>query len=153
MSKEKKDPKVWRKVCGYSRWGAKGPVEARSQISAPKSLVEKFRATFSETERRAAISFAIEYAVAHKEVALGGDEKKDCAKPKANNENKVVVFRKRVKEFRGAKAFPKVAVPVADIRTIAESHIDGTTLVRTSDGGTIAVAESFDDAIKIWRSV
>ena len=153
MAKEKKDPKVWRKNCGYARLGANGPVEERSQISAPKSLVEKFRATFDETERRAAISFAIEYAVAHKEIALGDEGKKDCEVPKVSNENKVVVFHKRVKEFGEAKVFPKVAVPVADIRTIAESHIDGTTLVRTSDGGTIAVAESFEEAIKIWRAV
>ena len=90
--------------------------------------------------------------MAHKEMALGDEGKKDCAKAEVNNENKVVVFHKRVKESGETKVFPKVAVSVADIRTIAESHIDGTTLVRTSDGGTIAVAESFDEAIKIWRA-
>ena len=71
MATGKKDPKVWRKNCGYARWGAKGPVEERSQISAPKSLVEKFRATFGEKDRRAAISFAMEYVIVHKAEVLG----------------------------------------------------------------------------------
>lgn len=110
-------------------------IEAVKDWRKVDALIESFIARFGE-----------------KGMALGDEGKKDCEVPKVSNENKVVVFHKRVKEFGETKVFPKVAVPVADIRTIAESHIDGTTLVRTSDGGTIAVAESFEEAIKIWRA-
>ena len=93
MAKEKKDPKVWRKNCGYARWGANGPVEERSQISTSKSLVEKFRATFDETERWAAISFAIEYVVNRREQGLpldGGDER--------SRDEAGLLFHKHLKE-------------------------------------------------------
>ena len=66
---------------------------------------------------------------------------------------RLAVFHKHMKsgaERFGGKA-PRVSVPVEDIRTIPESHIDGTTLVRTSDGGTIAIEEDFDEANRIWR--
>lgn len=67
---------------------------------------------------------------------------------------RLAVFHKHIKENR-MEAYgyesPRVAVPVADIRTISESHIDGTTLIRTADGGTIAVEEDFDTANKIWQ--
>ena len=62
----------------------------------------------------------------------------------------IAIFHKKVKEPCGAIVAPKVGVPLADIRTIAESHVDGTTLVRTTDGGTIAVSETFEEAMTIW---
>ena len=62
----------------------------------------------------------------------------------------IAIFHKKVKEPSGAIVAPKVGVPLADIRTIAESHVDGTTLVRTTDGGTIAVSETFEEAMTIW---
>lgn len=68
--KAKKDPKVWRKVCGYSRWGNNGPVEPRGQISVPMSMVNLFRKTFNETERRKAITAAIEWVCGHRKEAM-----------------------------------------------------------------------------------
>ena len=62
----------------------------------------------------------------------------------------VLVFAKHIKGHLGGRS-GRVAVPVADIRTISESHIDGTTLLRTSDGGTIAVEESFERAVEMWK--
>lgn len=66
---------------------------------------------------------------------------------------RLAVFHKHMKNCAGRFGGkpPRVSVPIEDIRTISESHIDGTTLVRTSDGGTIAIEESFDEANKIWR--
>lgn len=69
-AKPKKDPKVWRKACGYSRWGNKGPVEPRGQISVPMSMVKLFRKTFDETERRKAITAAVDWACKHRKEAL-----------------------------------------------------------------------------------
>lgn len=67
--------------------------------------------------------------------------------------HRLAIFHKHVKEFRGGYEVesPRVSVPVDDIRTISESHIDGTTLIRTADGGTIAVEEDFETANKIWQ--
>lgn len=53
------------KVCGYARWGNDGPVEQRGQISVPMSRVKLFRKTFHETERRKAITAAIDWVCAH----------------------------------------------------------------------------------------
>lgn len=65
---------------------------------------------------------------------------------------RLAVFHKHMKNRAGmfGGRAPRVSVPIEDIRTISESHIDGTTLVRTSDGGTIAIEESFDEANRIW---
>lgn len=142
----KKDPKVWRKNCGYARWGAEGPVEARSQISAPKSLVEKFRATFEETERRAAISAAIEYVVKRREKGLqldGGDER--------SSDEAVLLFHKHLKEHKGGTiSKPRIGIHRTNILEIVESYLDGTTLLKTRENGTIAVEESFEEAMRIW---
>lgn len=66
----------------------------------------------------------------------------------------VVVFHKHMKDEgrHVCRTSPRVSIPIADIRTIAESHIDMTTLVRTSDGGTIAIEETFEVATKMWAS-
>ena len=144
--KAKKDPKVWRKNCGYARWGANGPVEERSQISAPKSLVEKFRATFDETERRAAISAAIEYVVKCREKNLplnGGEER-----PRGEE---VLLFHKHLKEHKGGTiSKPRIGIQRTNILEIVESYLDGTTLLKTRENGTIAVEESFEEAMRIW---
>ena len=161
----KKDPKVWRKNCGYARWGAEGPVEARSQISAPKSLVEKFRATFDETERRAAISAAIEYVVDRRTKGLPlipkaeVDELTDCDTkelPKIDfkpdiPKTHIVIFHKHLKDIENMTApMPKIGLPLSDILKIVESYKDGTTLVKTRENGTIAIEESFEEAMTIW---
>ena len=146
MAKEKKDPKVWRKNCGYARWGANGPVEERSQISAPKSLVEKFRATFDETERRAAISAAIEYVMKCREKNLplnGGEER--------SRGEEVLLFHKHLKEHKGGTiSKPRIGIQRTNILEIVESYLDGTTLLKTRENGTIAVEESFEEAMRIW---
>lgn len=46
----------------------------------------------------------------------------------------------------------RVSVPVTAISTIAESHRDGATLIRTKDGGTIVVEEDFLTADSIWNA-
>lgn len=68
-----------------------------------------------------------------------------------NKGTNVLVFTKHIKDGHLGGRSGRVAVPVADIRTISESHIDGTTLLRTSDGGTIAVEESFEKAVEMWE--
>jgi len=66
----------------------------------------------------------------------------------------VVVFHKHMKDESRhvCRTSPRVSIPITDIRTIAESHIDMTTLVRTSDGGTVAIEESFEVATRMWAS-
>ena len=74
--KVKKDPKVWRKNCGYSRWGNNGPVEPRGQLSVPMSVLKLFRKTFDEMKRRQAITAAIEWVCNNRKEVLKGVEAK-----------------------------------------------------------------------------
>lgn len=82
-------------------------------------------------------------------------KEKDEIKVKPTGCEKTIVFHKHIKQddWKAAMndAHPRVSIPCADIMTISESHIDGTTLIRTYNGGTVAVEESFEDANKMWN--
>ena len=85
---------------------------------------------------------------------VGDKQLNATTKASSNGENKgthVLVFTKHIKGGHLGGRSGRVAVPVSDIRTISESHIDSTTLLRTSDGGTIAVEESFEKAVEMWE--
>lgn len=74
---------------------------------------------------------------------------------KVVGEKKTIVFHKHIKQDDWKSAMndvhPRVSIPSEDIMTISESHIDGTTLIRTYNGGTVAVEESFDEANRMWN--
>lgn len=67
----------------------------------------------------------------------------------------LIVFRKHIKKgswLPNGKRILRVSIPIEDIETISESPLDGTTLVHTTNGGTIAIEEEFDVAARMWAN-